>query len=446
MKNVKHLLFFLIIFSLKSIAQFSSDQLLSLQRVSNFNELGLVSNPYNGNLIYVDSQNTTYQFTGLNWEIIDADILLISTTELVDIDSDTKIEVHDGNDNDEINFHTKGVNVLMIDTLGKFQVNSPKTSILIGNEAAIEGKRNLVIGRGAFKENIYDSHIYDGYGDGCIAVGFNSLHQNQGGTNLGIGSNTLQDNLPNSSAAIVGTNFRNDAIGHNSHYSCTECYECVSLGESSFKKNTTGEFSTAVGSRSLFNNISAEFSVALGYQSAFRSNSDKALAIGAFAMVHNNGINNNVIGYYAQLANANNSNQVRIGNTDITHAAVQVAWSISSDLYWKEKVRDLPYGMNLISKLRPVDYVRKNSTIKTREVGFIAQELVKVLEEIGFDDQGFLTQTDQGHYEVRYNDFIPIAIKGIQEQQVQLEKQQAQIDELKANYQQLIERFEQLKP
>ncbi|MDG1917369.1 MAG: hypothetical protein P8I29_06080 [Flavobacteriales bacterium] len=60
------------------------------------------------------------------------------------------------------------------------------------------------------------------------------------------------------------------------------------------------------------------------------------------------------------------------------------------------------------------------------------------MEEVGFDNQGFLTQTDQGHYEVRYNDFIPIAIKGIQEQQ-------QQIEELKANYKRLLERLDDLE-
>ena len=71
--------------------------------------------------------------------------------------------------------------------------------------------------------------------------------------------------------------------------------------------------------------------------------------------------------------------------------------------------------------------------------------MVKVLEEVGFDNQGFLTQTDQGYYEVRYNDFIPIAIKGIQEQQGQIQKQQQQIEELKANYKRLLERLDDLE-
>ena len=39
---------------------------------------------------------------------------------------------------------------------------------------------------------------------------------------------------------------------------------------------------------------------------------------------------------------------------------------------------------------------------------------------------------------MRYNDFIPIAIKGIQEQQ-------QQIEELKANYKRLLERLDDLE-
>jgi hypothetical protein len=178
---------------------------------------------------------------------------------------------------------------------------------------------------------------------------------------------------------------------------------------------------------------------AFGYL-ALRQNQNghRNCAFGALALTSAKGDNNIGIGSESQAANAMGNNQVRIGNAGITHAAIQVDWSISSDLHCKENVRNLPYGLNLISKLRPVDYLRKNSPKKGREVGFIAQELVKVLEEVGFDNQGFLTQTDQGHYEVRYNDFIPIAIKGIQEQQ-------QQIEELKANYKRLLERLDDLE-
>ena len=61
---------------------------------------------------------------------------------------------------------------------------------------------------------------------------------------------------------------------------------------------------------------------------------------------------------------------------------------------------------------------------RKREVGFIAQELDVALRKIGFHDQGFLTKEEGGHYEVRYNDFIGIAINAVKEQQQIIESQQ----------------------
>ena len=121
------------------------------------------------------------------------------------------------------------------------------------------------------------------------------------------------------------------------------------------------------------------------------------------------------MGTDAQVPNENGSNQVQIGNTDITYAGIQVAWTVTSDARWKEKIQDLPYGLNMISELRPVDYVRKNNEHQTREIGFIAQEVEEVLAQLGYKDQGILNKDDKGYMSLRYNDFIPVLTKAVQE-------------------------------
>ena len=120
----------------------------------------------------------------------------------------------------------------------------------------------------------------------------------------------------------------------------------------------------------------------------------------------------------------NSSNRVRIGNSSIDYAVIQVAWTISSDLHWKDSIQSLAYGLNLIKELRPVSYLRKGAFHNKKEVGFIAQELEVALRKVGYLDQGFLTKTDRGFFEVRYNDFIGIAINAIKEQQQKIESQQ----------------------
>jgi len=136
-----------------------------------------------------------------------------------------------------------------------------------------------------------------------------------------------------------------------------------------------------------------------------------------------------MIGYFAEVPDFTGSNQVRMGNSSITYAGIQVAWSATSDIRWKDQIRSLPYGLNMIEKLKPVDYVRKNNELGTREIGFIAQDLKQVLEELNYDDQGLLTTDSKGYMSVRYNDFIPVLVKAVQEQQQQLKDQEKRFQE-----------------
>ena len=154
-------------------------------------------------------------------------------------------------------------------------------------------------------------------------------------------------------------------------------------------------------------------------------------AIGANALTGSTlGSNNIGIGSNAQVPNGASSNQVRIGNTSITYAGVQVAWTVTSDIHWKKDIRQLPYGLNMVSQLRPVDYIRKNDDSNKREMGFIAQEVNEVLANLGYTDQGFLTKDDNGKMSIRYNDLLAVLTKAIQEQQQLIEQQNNKINSL----------------
>ena len=152
-----------------------------------------------------------------------------------------------------------------------------------------------------------------------------------------------------------------------------------------------------------------------------------------------NGSNNTAVGYSAQVAVATNSNQVRIGDASVTKADIQVAWTITSDARYKKDIQNLPTSLPLIQALRPVVYKRVNDDNPLRvENGFIAQEVEATLQKMGLATEGIISKDDKGFYGVRYNDFIPVLVKGIQEQQKNIEVQeqkisdlQKQIDELK---------------
>lgn len=110
-------------------------------------------------------------------------------------------------------------------------------------------------------------------------------------------------------------------------------------------------------------------------------------------------------------------------------------------------IKPLGYGLNLINKLEVVDYIRKtNEGTKSlgREIGFIAQKLIKNLKDVGYLDQGFV-RNENGTYSVRYNDFIPLAIKGIQEQQILINELKNENTELKNELQNFKKRLDKLE-
>ena len=285
-----------------------------------------------------------------------------SLVDLIDTDNDTWIRVDDGNDNDKVNVNIGGDESYEFDKY-RLQFLNDKGCVSIGKDAGFP----QVTSYGYW--SFYLTFIGQGAGE----------------------SNT--------------TGRYNTAVGF-----------------AALNQNTTGTLNAAVGDLSMYNNTTGALNTAFGYTALFLNDTGSYnTAFGSEALYECKGNNNIGIGHYTDVPDNNADNQVRIGNTVISYAGVQVEWSKTSDLFWKKDVRDLPYGINFIKKLRPVDFKRKNAPEKGREMGFIAQEVKQAIEEVGFSDQGFLTETSKGLLEIRYADFIALCIKGLQEQQAQLE-------------------------
>lgn len=117
----------------------------------------------------------------------------------------------------------------------------------------------------------------------------------------------------------------------------------------------------------------------------------------------------------------------------------------TSDARDKTNIRDLNYGLNEIMKLRSVRFNWKDNLDDGEKLGLLAQDLQQVLPEVVRDFEwqvdektGARTKVPSDKLGVMYSDIIPVLIKGIQEQQVQITSkdatiagQQNQIDELK---------------
>ena len=82
-----------------------------------------------------------------------------------------------------------------------------------------------------------------------------------------------------------------------------------------------------------------------------------------------------------------------------------------SDRRQKENIEDISYGLDSLSKLRPVSHTWIGSTNVKKSLGFIAQEVEEVINEV-------VNTSMDGDREIKaldYNGLIPVLIKAVQE-------------------------------
>jgi Chaperone of endosialidase len=103
-----------------------------------------------------------------------------------------------------------------------------------------------------------------------------------------------------------------------------------------------------------------------------------------------------------------------------------VAPTITSDFRKKKNVNTLSYGIAEVMKMRPTSYQYKDNTTNDTNLGFIAQEMVKIVPEVVA-----VPKNDKDFYAIRYEELIPVLTKAIQEQQAQIEAIKAENNELK---------------
>ncbi|MBK7214001.1 MAG: tail fiber domain-containing protein [Bacteroidales bacterium] len=126
-------------------------------------------------------------------------------------------------------------------------------------------------------------------------------------------------------------------------------------------------------------------------------------------------------------------------------------------------------GLSFITQLRPVTYrlnrnainayigvdaAFKGESMSGITSGFVAQEVEKAAQQLGYDFSGVdAPKNDKDVYALRYSDFVVPLVKAVQElntdnnsqklkieaQQKTIENQQAQIDELKQMVLELIQ-------
>jgi flagellar biosynthesis chaperone FliJ len=112
----------------------------------------------------------------------------------------------------------------------------------------------------------------------------------------------------------------------------------------------------------------------------------------------------------------------------------------------KKNINEIKYGLDEVMKLQAVTYNWKDNDDKRLQLGFIAQDVEKVVPEIvtksGISDEEFERLEKKGEkvtdtYGMQYTGLIPVLVKAIQEQQKVIEDNASRISQLENKLQKM---------
>jgi len=100
----------------------------------------------------------------------------------------------------------------------------------------------------------------------------------------------------------------------------------------------------------------------------------------------------------------------------------------TSDARLKTNIRNLNYGLSTILRMNPVKYNWKEGNDKDTKIGFLAQDLRKVIPEVVVGDES------KENLAVNYIELIPVLVNAIKEQQKQITIMAKEIERLKSQH------------
>jgi hypothetical protein len=209
--------------------------------------------------------------------------------------------------------------------------------------------------------------------------------------------------------------------------------ENLSIGPANLESNTTGYKNTSVGIKALSANIVGSGNVAVGHQTLFSNTSGSGnTAIGYNAGYANViGVNNTYIGNQATGTCPDESNVITLGNSSIKTLRCQAATITSvSDARDKKDIVPLEVGLEFLNSLHPVEFtwnMRDGGKIETKDIGFIAQQLLEAQDQTGHLIPGLVNDSNPDHLEASYGKLIPVLVKAVQELTQQVKDLKKQI-------------------
>ncbi len=338
-----------------------------------------------------------------------------------------------------LNNNTTGTENVAMGDLVLYNNLTGNSNTAIGNEAMlnnVSGFSNVAIGTGALRNSIANSNI--------VAVGDSALYNNDAPGNTALGGKSLFSN----------TSGDNNTAG----------------GVFTLTNNKTGRENTGFGRGALLLNVAGDRNVAFGRAALWQNKGTDNIGIGNYSGATSAAPTvNNTITIGASNAVNNGTNQVIIGNSSNTGLYFiygGTTWLATSDGRIKNNIQENVPGLSFIQKLRPVtyhydikkmiertsghadntkDWEGKYEAEKRTFTGFIAQEVEQAAKECNYDFSGVLAPAKgRDYYNVGYSDFVMPLVKGMQEQQIQIEALKKQNEILQKQYETILKKLEEI--
>ena len=263
------------------------------------------------------------------------------------------------------------------------------------------------------------------------------------GTNVGVGYGTTLGNATGTDNVALGRNAlgnyyvsnsgsQNVGIGTDAGDYTTSGSRNVYVGVETGVHNQTGndntfvgfKASTSTGNRTNINNISN--STAIGANAVVAASNTIQLGNTSVTDVKTSGTITAGAVTYPKTDGANGQVLTTNGAGTLTWAAASS--SSASDLRIKKNITNTNYGLSTVMQLRPVEYNLISNDLK--QVGFIAQEVKKLVPEVVTGKEGDLKKGEI--LGITYANLVPVLTKAIQEQQTIIDNQNKRLSELES--------------
>jgi hypothetical protein len=331
--------------------------------------------------------------------------------------------------------------------MGYYSIASKNYSTAIGSNSTASGDKSIAMGYNATALH-----------NGCIAIGSYAKSSGDMYGSTAIGQNTTASGRGSIAMGTITTASGNfsTALGDE-----TKASGIVSTAMG-IHTTASGYYSTSIGSYTLANtylmvsmgryNDTTKYNGLNSYSSWYDNDPLFVIGNGTGTSSRSNALTvlkNGMIGLQT-VTSPTYALQLPNSTTPGVGRAQANAWVTYSDARVKSDQQKINYGLQEILELQPKQYIQHNSDnyiesieidpgIKT--IGLIAQEVYNIIPEV------VSKPTDENQlWGVDYNKIVPVLVKGIQEQQQQInsqqeqiESQQQEIDELKSLVKSLID-------